>query len=83
MREVVLNLNVPFAPKDFEHRGLRSATAAHNPVLGRSILAPLEHAPDSDAAALAAVVCDWVLGNIQLPSDVKRQLRDARARRTT
>ena len=83
LREVLLYLNVPFAPQDFEHRGLRGVTAAHLPVLGRSILAPLEQAPDSDAAALAADVCDWVLGNIQLPNDVKRQLRDARARRTT
>lgn len=83
LREVVLNLNLPFAPEDFEHRGRRSATAAHNPILRRSILAPLEQAPNSDAAALAAELCDWMLGNIQLPNDVKRQLREARARRTT
>ena len=74
---------LPFATDDVQHRGLRSGTASQNPVLRRSILVPLEQAPDSDAAAMAAEICDWVLENIYLPGDVKRQLRDARSQRKT
>ena len=77
LRHVFLNLNLPFAPKDFSHGSLRSGLAAHNPVLGRSILRPLERAPDSQAAEVSVEVCDWVIKNIQLPKDVKQQLLDA------
>ena len=83
LRDVFLNLNLPFAPKDFSHGSLRSGMAAHNSVLGRSILRPLEKAPDSQAAALSAEVCDWVITNIQLPEDVKKQLRDAVVKQKT
>ena len=81
LREVLLTLNLSFAPDDFRHGCLRSRTAAQIPVLERSILKPLEGAPDSDAAAMAAEVCDWVIKNIQLPKEVEAQLRDVRAKR--
>ncbi len=77
LREVLLNLNFPFAQGDFPHGSLRSTTAAQNPVLARSILRPLERAPNSNAAAMARTVRDWVLQNIQLPKDVEEQLRNA------
>ena len=80
LREVLLNLNVHFAPENFSHGSLRTGTSARHPILGRAILAPLEQAPDSEAAALAAEVCDWTLANIQLPKDVIQQLRNARAK---
>ena len=83
LRRVLLNLNLLFATVDFPHGGLRSRTSAHNPVLGRSILVPLEQAQDSDAAARAVEVCDWVIENIQLPPDVAAQLSQARAKRKT
>ena len=81
LREVLLDLNVRFAPDDFPHGCLRSGTSARIPILGRAILAPFEKAPDSEAAALAAEVCDWTLANIQLPKDVRQQLRNSRAKR--
>ena len=77
LREVLCNLNLPFAPDDFQHGSLRTGTAAQNPVLGRSILKPLEQAPDSDAAVMAVQICDWVLKNIQLPWEVEAELREA------
>lgn len=80
LRHVLLNFNLPFAPKDFPHGRLRTGMAVQNPVLVRSILRPLEEAPESQAAAVAAEVCDWVLANIQLPNDVKEQLREARTK---
>ena len=81
LREVLLNLNVPFAPDDFPHGSLRSRTASHNPVLARSILTPLEQTQNSKSASIALKVCDWVLDNIQLPTEVKKQLRDTKAKR--
>ena len=82
-RKVLLNLYLLFATDDFPHGGLRSRTAVQNPVLGRSILAPLEQVQDSDAAAKAVEVCDWVIENIQLPPDVAAHLSDARAKQKT
>lgn len=81
LREVLLNLNVPFASDDFPHGSLRSRTASQNPVLARSILTPLDQAPNSKSASMALKVCDWVLDNIQLPTEVKKQLRAAKAKR--
>ena len=78
LRRVLLNLNIPFAPPDFTHESMHSRTASRNPVLVRSILKPLQHAPGSNAAAIAEELCDWVLNNIQLPMDVANQLRQAR-----
>ena len=80
LREVLLNLNVRFSPDDFQHGRLQSGMSATIPVLGRAILDPLEKAPGSEAAALATQVRDWVLANIQLPKDVRQQLRNTKAR---
>ena len=81
LRKVLLDLNIPFAPQDFAHGSMRSRMASRNPVLVRSILEPLQRAPGSTAAVIAAELCDWVLGNIQLPKDVAAQLRQARPKR--
>ena len=81
LREVLLNLNIPFAPQDFAHGSMPSRMASRNPVLVRSILEPLQHAPGSTAAATAAELCDWVLGNIKLPKHVTRQLCQAKPKR--
>lgn len=79
LREVFLNVNLPFAPDDFDHPGLRTGMAAANPVLLRSVLKPLDRAPDRAAAATAIELCDWVLENIKLPFDVREQLKHAKA----
>ena len=78
LREVFLNMNLPFAPDDFDHPGLSSGWESANPVLARSVLKPLQRPANGDAAARAVRVCDWVLDNIKLPGDVKRELREAR-----
>ena len=81
LREVLLNLNVRFAPDDFSHGCLWSGMSAKISILQHAILAPLECVPDSEAGALAAEVCDWTLVNIQLPKDVRQQLSNVRANR--
>lgn len=78
LRNVLLNLNIPFAPQGFSHGSMRSRTSSRNPVLARSILEPLQRARGSNASANAAEVCEWVLDNIQLPKDVTGQLRQAK-----
>ena len=81
LREVLLKFNFPFAPDDFPHGTTTLGTAWHNPVLARSILKPLESAPDSRAATTAAELCGWVLENIKLPPVVAGQLRQAMPKR--
>ena len=79
LRDVLLNLNIPFAPEGFSHQPLRSRTASHNPVLWRSILEPLRNTPAGPARPTAEDLRDWVLENITLPKEVKKQLRQAGA----
>ena len=80
LREVLLNLNFPFATDELPHGSLRNSTEAQNPVLARSILVPLERAPDINAASMALELCGWVLNNIKLPKEVEDELRDAKAK---
>ena len=80
LRDVFLNVNLPFAPDDFDHPGIRTATAAAIPVLARLVLKPLEPPSNSNAAASAAKLCDWVLDNIKLPREVESQLKEAKAK---
>ena len=78
LRDVFLNVNIPFAPDDYDHRGLRSGMAAANPVLARLVLDPLTQPRDSKAVTIATQLCDWVLANIKLPREVARQLEQAK-----
>ncbi len=78
LHDVFLRFNFPFAPKGFPHGRMPSRTSSQNPVLWRSILEPLERAPDTATAATPAALRDWVLDNIQLPNHIERQLRDAK-----
>lgn len=80
LRELLLNLNFPFAPADFAHSDLRMGMASRNPVLGRLILEPMQQASSSKDAALSVELCNWVLANIKVPKDVKSQLCSAKAR---
>ena len=77
LQRVVLNLNLAFAPEDFDHQPVRGNSAGSNPVLHRRILEPLGW-DNPSASATAADVCAWVVKNIQLPKAVKKQLEDAR-----
>lgn len=81
LRNVLLNLNIPFAPHNFAHDSMRSRTSSRNPVLVRSVLEPLQRAPGSAAAAIAEELCDWVLDNIHLPKPVATQLCQAKPNR--
>lgn len=77
LRRVALNLNLAFAPNDFEHEPARGNSSSANPVLVRRILEPLGW-DNPTAAATASEICSWVTDNIQLPKAVKKQLEMAR-----
>ena len=80
LRHAALNHNFLFASSDFEHGELRYGSSAQNPVLGRRIVLPDEQGATGKIAQETANLADWVLSNIQLPRDVKRQFQDIRAR---
>lgn len=81
LKRVFLNMNLPFAPDDFEHPDLSSGMVSANPVLARSVLRPLEQAADGAELEGAIGICDWVLDNIQIPGNVRDELGAARDRR--
>lgn len=83
LRDVFLNLNLPFAPKDFSHGSVPSVMTTENSVLEGSILRPLERSSGDQAAELAVEIYNWVINNIELPKDVKCQLSKAVARRAS
>lgn len=79
LQPIVLNMNIPFAPKDYEHKGLPGRTSARNPVLHRALLDPLQSTHlTPEQRATVSDLRDWVLDNIQLPPEVKQQIRDAK-----
>ena len=78
LRDIFLKFNFPFAPKGFGHGRMPSRTSSQNPVLWRSIIEPLERAPDTPTAKTAAALRDWVLDNIQLPNDMAERLHNAK-----
>lgn len=76
LQHAILNLNASFAPKDYVHTPAPSRFSAQNPVLKRAILDPLTSSnASSDQRQTASELCGWVVANIQLPSDVEKQLR--------
>jgi len=80
LRFAALNHNFMFAPDDFVHGEMRYGTSAQNPVLGRRIVLPDEQGATGETARETADLTDWVLANIQLPRDVRKQFEDIRSR---
>lgn len=65
-RTAALNLNMAFAPDNFEHSPLRSGSSARNPVIIRRILDPLK-SNDPRRAAEGVEIARWFLANVQVP----------------
>ncbi|WP_120632599.1 hypothetical protein [Ruegeria sp. EL01] len=80
LRRAALNHNFLFAPDGFEHGETRYGVSSQNPVLGRRIVAQDEQNVSGDTARETADLTDWVLENIQLPKDVRRQFEEIRSR---
>lgn len=65
-RAAALNLNVAFAPDDYEHEPISSGSSSRNPVIIRRILDPLE-SNDPRWAAEGVEIARWFLANVQVP----------------
>jgi len=78
-----LNHNFMLAPESFEHGRMRYGSSAQNPILGRRIVLPDEQNATGETARETADLAYWVLENIQLPRDVRRQFEGIRSRLRT
>lgn len=79
LRHAGLNINFPFAPKDYDHDGtgiLGEFTLA-NPALSTLILGPAEKGTNYPGRSDRSQLADWVVANIKLSRDEERQLNDA------
>ena len=74
LQGVVLNYNLAFAPNDYEHPGMPLPWAAHNSILLRHIIEPLNSEAPPSVKDFARETRDWVVANIQLPRETKREL---------
>lgn len=66
LRRAALNLNLPFAPRDYPHESVRQGSASSNPVIIRRILDPLA-SDDPRWAAEGLEIARWFLANVQVP----------------
>jgi hypothetical protein len=76
LRRAALNLNLPFAPKDYQHEPFREGISSSNPVIIRRILDPLA-SDDPRRAKEGVEIASWFLDNVQVPKDVAGQIDDA------
>lgn len=75
LREALLNLNFCFAPPDYKHRNISALYSGRDSVLFREIIQPLESDTTEEHKGVSRDLGNWVLNNIQLPQDVRDQLR--------
>jgi hypothetical protein len=73
LRDAGLKLNFQFAPDDYDHGSVRVGISSWNTVLYRRISERV-NMPPSVADREAADLADWVVKNIHLPPDVKKEL---------
>jgi hypothetical protein len=80
-RTAALNLNMAFAPTDFEHTPIQERISARNPAIVRRILDPLN---DPRSAAEGLEVAIWFLANVQvskesgIAEEIKAAMKTAR-----
>lgn len=71
-----LEHNFAFAGVDYEHSNIQHyRSSSHNPVLYRYIIEPAKKAEKPNT--LLADLGEWVVSNILLPSDNKKEIQDA------
>jgi len=84
-RTTALNLNLWFAPTDFQHTPERNGSSSHHPVIVRRVLDPLG-SDDPREAAQGIEVAHWLFDNVVIPgyhanverrSGVARQITEA------
>lgn len=79
VRRAALTHNLPFALPDYDHGELRNRWSGDNPVLYRRIIVYAESGTQRGDDALGlAQICEWLITNVQLSSDVKGQIQAAK-----
>lgn len=73
LKQAVFNLNMRFAPEDFDHDGIRTGTSASNSALGRYIVKPLKSS-NPDRRKLGMAVRDWYFDNNKVRKEIKIEL---------
>lgn len=75
-RTAALNLNLAFAPANYQHEPLRSGSSSRNSVVIRRILEPLENCEPLRAAE-GVQVGDWFLKNVTVPEEWEKEIKKA------
>jgi hypothetical protein len=79
VKATALTHNLSFAPKDFDHGSLPAYSSSDNPVLYRAIIVYAEQgnlSPEDRQEVIT--LTNWVIDNIALPGNAKKELHDAR-----
>jgi hypothetical protein len=77
-RHAALNLNFEFAPENYQHTDTRGGDSSRTPVLWLRILEPLERTDPSQVRD-GMETTRWLLENVRLPKEVKKQIQKALA----
>jgi hypothetical protein len=72
-RNAALNLNFEFAPEEYQHTDVQGGDSSRTPVLFRRILEPLGSG-DPGQVQNGIETVRWLLGNVTLPGDVRKQI---------
>ncbi len=76
-RDAALNLNMMFAPENFQHKLIRAGSAWQASILDRRVLDPLE-SDDSRTASQGIKIAQWLVENVKLPQDsVKGKIEES------
>lgn len=73
LKQAAFNMNIRFAPEDFEHEGFREGTNASNPALGRHIVRYLE-SKNPETRKVGRDVMKWYFDNNRVQKEIKQEL---------
>jgi hypothetical protein len=79
LKKVLLNWNFPFAGDYYPHEGATFMSASQNSILVTRLYDPLDYGTSQFEEA--DKLWEWVKANIQLPSDLKKEIEAERIKR--
>ncbi|MEM9617080.1 MAG: hypothetical protein AAF936_03885 [Pseudomonadota bacterium] len=74
LKTALLENNLAFAPKDYEHPAYQEHSYHHSPIMLRYIHDYLKDSSSKFAKGEARKLRKWVIENIQLPKEVRREI---------
>lgn len=76
LQQAALKQNFAFAPPESPPTSIEVRTSAHNPILWRHIILPLEQG-DAETKRKTVELANWVTTNIKMPKDLVDEIRAA------